>query len=74
MSAKGSDGIEREFQHPFVQANAMFIGEFLCLIAFKILFNYYRRRGVSVHHDLFDPFPSHITHNATNEYAKCIIN
>lgn len=46
MSAVGSDGQTRQFQHPFVQACFMFLGEMLCLLAFKVLYYYYRRKGV----------------------------
>lgn len=35
--SKGVDGHVTQFDHPFVQAVGMFIGEFMCLIAFRIL-------------------------------------
>jgi hypothetical protein len=47
MEAKGSDGKPRMFNHPFVQACSMFIGEMLCLLVFKFLYFYYWRRHVS---------------------------
>lgn len=38
LKAPGRDeGAEREFNHPFLQACAMFLGEFLCLVAFGVL-------------------------------------
>lgn len=43
LEAKGSDGKVRKFDHPFVQACVMFLGEILCLLAFKICFVYYTR-------------------------------
>ncbi|VVD05976.1 solute carrier family 35 member F6 [Leptidea sinapis] len=33
----GSDGQEHLFDHPFLQAAAMFLGEILCLVAFKLV-------------------------------------
>lgn len=35
--SKGINGDKDEFNHPFVQAVGMFIGEFLCLLAFKAI-------------------------------------
>jgi len=48
MEAVGSDGQTRQFNHPFVQACSMFIGEMLCLLAFKLLYFYYWRKHVSI--------------------------
>ena len=48
MEAVGSDGQPRQFNHPFVQACAMFIGEMLCLLVFKLLYFYYWRKHVSI--------------------------
>jgi hypothetical protein len=50
MKAVGSDGKARKFNHPFVQACAMFIGEMLCLLAFKVLYFYYWSKHVSIFH------------------------
>jgi len=36
MTSVGSDGVERPFVHPFLQACGMFMGEILCLIVFKV--------------------------------------
>jgi len=36
-SSKGINGVVTEFNHPFVQAQGMFLGEFLCLIAFYLI-------------------------------------
>lgn len=44
MEAKGSDDKLRKFNHPFVQACSMFVGEILCLLAFKFLYFYYWRK------------------------------
>ncbi|XP_046977146.1 solute carrier family 35 member F6 [Vanessa cardui] len=38
MDSKGSDGNVRKFDHPFLQAAAMFLGEILCLLTFKFIF------------------------------------
>uniref|UniRef100_U5EUX3 Putative solute carrier family 35 member f6 n=1 Tax=Corethrella appendiculata TaxID=1370023 RepID=U5EUX3_9DIPT len=64
LSARGSDGNVRKFEHPFVQACAMFLGEFLCLLTFKFAYYYLRRKndGSEDRHDLvkgnrdFSPF------------------
>lgn len=44
----GSDGTIHKFDHPFVQSCFMFMGEILCLIAFKMMFRYYTSRQVIV--------------------------
>lgn len=54
----------RKFSHPFVQAVSMFIGEMLCLLAFKIMYHWFKRRqdGSENEHELtrgnrnFNPF------------------
>jgi drug/metabolite transporter (DMT)-like permease len=38
ISSKGRDGVKRHFIHPFLQADFMFVGETLCLLAFIIAF------------------------------------
>lgn len=45
QSAEGRDGKVHSFDHPFLQAVGMFLGEFSCLIAFQIIktFNRVRR-------------------------------
>lgn len=40
----GRDGTERQFDHPFLQAVAMFIGELSCLLAYKLLYHYYKKK------------------------------
>lgn len=41
----GKDGgPPRKFNHPFLQASCMFLGELLCLLLFKILYAIYKRR------------------------------
>ncbi|KPM08672.1 transmembrane protein C2orf18-like protein [Sarcoptes scabiei] len=44
-NSKGRDGKIRPFDHPFVQAAAMFFGEFLCFIVYKLMIGYYRRKN-----------------------------
>ncbi|CAH0716709.1 unnamed protein product, partial [Brenthis ino] len=44
MESKGSDGQVRTFGHPFLQAAAMFIGEMLCLLTFKLIY-WWNRNG-----------------------------
>ncbi|XP_026472161.1 solute carrier family 35 member F6-like isoform X1 [Ctenocephalides felis] len=44
LHSNGSDGVSREFDHPFVQACAMFLGEMLCLFVFKIIYYILDRR------------------------------
>ncbi|KAK3915012.1 Solute carrier family 35 member F6 [Frankliniella fusca] len=39
-----ADGEPRRFDHPFLQACTMFLGEMACLATFKILYWYYSRR------------------------------
>uniref|UniRef100_A0A182NSN4 MMS19 nucleotide excision repair protein n=1 Tax=Anopheles dirus TaxID=7168 RepID=A0A182NSN4_9DIPT len=64
IESEGSDGQVRRFVHPFVQACAMFLGEFLCLLAFKGVYYHLRRKnnGAEDRHDLvqgnreFSPF------------------
>lgn len=40
----GRDGTERKFNHPYVQAAGMFLGELSCLLAFKVIYTYYKRK------------------------------
>lgn len=47
VESADSSGVKKEFKHPFVQACAMFIGEFLCLLTFKAVYYTLRRRNVS---------------------------
>lgn len=49
VESVGIDGKgPREFKHPFIQACAMFFGEFLCLVTFKLVYYSLRRRNVSL--------------------------
>ncbi|KAL1464722.1 hypothetical protein WDU94_004346 [Cyamophila willieti] len=41
LKSVGSDGVLRSFDHPFFQSCSMFLGELLCLIAFKAILSYY---------------------------------
>ncbi|CAH2103123.1 unnamed protein product [Euphydryas editha] len=59
MESKGSDGNVRKFEHPFLQAAAMFLGEILCLLTFKFI--YWRNRNGGENHLIqgsqnFNPF------------------
>ncbi|XP_014277436.1 solute carrier family 35 member F6 [Halyomorpha halys] len=65
MKSVGSDnGEPREFNHPFFQACCMFFGEFLCLLCFKAIYYWLKRKqdGSEDVHDLvkgnrnFNPF------------------
>lgn len=40
----GRDGTKRVFNHPFLQSVAMFLGELSCLLAYKLLYLYYKRK------------------------------
>jgi len=42
--SKGKDGTIRSFNHPFLQACAMFFGEFLCFLAYKGIYYYYIKK------------------------------
>jgi len=45
LKSKGSDGgVPRKFDHPFVQSLSMFLGEFLCLLFFKLAYRYHVKR------------------------------
>ncbi|XP_076350796.1 solute carrier family 35 member F6-like isoform X3 [Tachypleus tridentatus] len=50
--SEGKYGTVHSFDHPFLQATGMFLGELSCLAAFKLLLIYYNRRrlpgGVNV--------------------------
>lgn len=39
------DTVKRKFNHPFVQACIMFAGEFLCVVVFRLLFCYMKRKN-----------------------------
>lgn len=54
LKSESSDGQVRPFEHPFVQACAMFLGEFLCLLTFKAVYYHLRRKndGAEDRHDL----------------------
>lgn len=41
----GRDGKLRLFDHPFLQAVGMFLGELSCLLAFRVVFFYYMRKA-----------------------------
>ncbi|XP_055326910.1 solute carrier family 35 member F6 [Sitodiplosis mosellana] len=44
VESADSSGNKKEFKHPFVQACAMFLGEFLCLLTFKAVYFTLRRK------------------------------
>lgn len=45
MEAENSAGVEAEFNHPFLQADFMFIGEMMCGMVFYILLFHQRRKN-----------------------------
>ncbi|XP_064460553.1 solute carrier family 35 member F6-like [Ornithodoros turicata] len=45
--SRGRDGTIREFDHPFLQAVGMFLGELSCLLAFQVLYWYHTRKPSS---------------------------
>ncbi|KAL0277192.1 UNVERIFIED_CONTAM: hypothetical protein PYX00_004557 [Menopon gallinae] len=47
IESEGRDGEVRNFNHPFVQSLAMFLGEMLCLLGFKIIYFYYKKKDNS---------------------------
>lgn len=77
LSTKWADTVEsvgidgkapREFKHPFIQACAMFFGEFLCLVTFKLVYYSLRRRndgsenenGLTKGNRYFSPFTLYV--------------
>lgn len=46
LKSVGRDGTLRAFDHPFMQASSMFLGEILCLVTFKIMYFIYSKQGV----------------------------
>lgn len=48
------NGVSKKFDHPFFQACCMFLGEFLCLIVFKVLYYHYKRKGVCNSKEIWD--------------------
>ncbi len=46
--AKGIDGTVRQFNHPYFQTAGMFLGEFLCLLAFKFIVLYNKHKGMYI--------------------------
>ena len=47
IQSKGSDGVSRPFGFPFLQVGFLFIGEMLCLVAFKMMYYYVKMNEVS---------------------------
>ena len=45
MISKSSDGQERHFRHPFLQACGMFLGEMMCMVAYYVVKAYKKRRN-----------------------------
>ncbi|OTF74331.1 transmembrane protein C2orf18-like protein [Euroglyphus maynei] len=52
--SKGRDNKIKKFNHPFLQAVAMFLGEFLCFLVYKLMFRYYMRRNDNNEEELPD--------------------
>jgi len=53
--SEGIDGTVRRFDHPFVQAAGMFIGEFLCILAYKVGVFWKNYKNQPVEHAKFNP-------------------
>jgi len=53
--SKGIDGEVKEFNHPFVQALGMFLGEFLCILAFKMIIWYKVCQNQAIAPSKFNP-------------------
>ncbi|XP_060532891.1 solute carrier family 35 member F6-like [Cylas formicarius] len=45
IESEGRDGQEKHFDHPFFQASAMFLGEIMCLVMFKVMYRIYSLRA-----------------------------
>jgi len=53
--ALGINGEVTQFNHPFVQAVGMFLGEFLCMIAFYVILTYKKFREEEMERSQFNP-------------------
>jgi len=53
--SEGIDGTVRKFDHPFVQAVGMFLGEFLCILAYKVIVFWKTYKSQEVVHAEFNP-------------------
>lgn len=63
----GRDGKLKDFDHPFVQATGMFLGETFCLVALVIALSYYRRyKNLSS-----EEVPSMIRSEKYNRQVQC---
>jgi len=54
-SSKGINGQVAVFDHPFFQAAGMFLGEFLCMIAFRVMVCYNAQTGKQMERAQFNP-------------------
>ncbi|KAL3861597.1 hypothetical protein ACJMK2_007623 [Sinanodonta woodiana] len=56
-SAESQDGVLRPFNHPFLQAVGMFLGEMSCLLAFHLirLYNHYKKQQMDIGNQSFSP-------------------
>ncbi len=55
MTSESTDGKQRPFRHPFLQACGMFLGEMMCMVAFYIVRAYKRRRAASSIEEVEEP-------------------
>lgn len=55
MESPSTDGVKRHFNHPFLQACAMFLGEMLCMVAFWIVRWRQKRQPQITYPPLDDP-------------------
>lgn len=51
---------EKQFDHPFVQAFVMFVGEFMCLVVFKIMVTRARHKNEVLFQPRFPLGPSSV--------------
>ena len=47
MTSESTDGKQRSFRHPFLQACGMFLGEMMCMVAYYVVKAYKKRRNRS---------------------------
>jgi drug/metabolite transporter (DMT)-like permease len=44
MTSESTDGRQRGFNHPFLQACGMFLGEMMCMVVFKMVTHWRKRK------------------------------
>ena len=80
MTSESVDGTKRPFNHPFLQATGMFLGEMLCMLAFWLVKYRASRQQTSAYPPLteenapkkFNPLVSkYFTFPFTSPLARC---